>query len=169
MTLISAFYSLLLGFGLFHFWKMLSPHHHKGPLLCLRVLSLLTSYPVSAFAKVKASDMAYGGYAWRSGWRNMWVCLEFFHIQNSLLKTLIFLVHQQLMRDFKSMASEKTKLFHTKTSDLKKSHFISFQEACILKSICFSLTVKSVCSLPAVKHEISESRLSRFVVSFSFG
>ena len=52
LTLISAFYYLpLLGFGLFHFWKMLSPLHHKGPLLCLRVLSLLTSYLVSALPR----------------------------------------------------------------------------------------------------------------------
>lgn len=52
VTLISAFcYLLLLDFGLFHFWKMLSPLHHKGPLLCLRVLSLLTSYPVSAWPR----------------------------------------------------------------------------------------------------------------------
>lgn len=55
LTLISAFYLPLLGFGLFHFRKMLSPLHHKGPLLCLRVLSLLTSYPVSAPAKAKPS------------------------------------------------------------------------------------------------------------------
>ena len=57
LTVISALYSLLLGFGLFHFGKMLSPLHHKGPLLCLRALSLLTSYPVSVSAKVKPSEM----------------------------------------------------------------------------------------------------------------
>lgn len=62
LTLISAVYLPLLGFGLFHFWKMLSPLHHKGPLPCLRVRSLLTSYPVSAFAKVKPAEMSCGGY-----------------------------------------------------------------------------------------------------------
>lgn len=65
LTLISALYLLLLGFGLFHFWKMLSLLHHKGPLLCLRVLSLLTSYLVSPFAKVKPSEIPRGGYVWR--------------------------------------------------------------------------------------------------------
>lgn len=84
VTLISALYLPLLGFGLFHFWKMLSPLHHKGPLPCLRVLSLLTSYPVSAFAKVKPSEMSCGHHMWRGRCENTRVRLEFFYTQNSL-------------------------------------------------------------------------------------
>lgn len=86
LTLISAFYLPLLGFGLFHFRKMLSPLHHKGPLLCLRVLSLLTSYPVSASSKAKPSEMSGGGCVCTGGRGNMQVCLEFFKTQNSLGK-----------------------------------------------------------------------------------
>lgn len=84
LTLISAFYLPLLGFGLFHFRKMLSPLHHKGPLLCLRVLSLLTSYPVSAPAKAKPSVVSGGGHVWRGRYPNIQVCLEFFETQNPL-------------------------------------------------------------------------------------
>lgn len=55
-----------------------------------------------------------------------------------------------------------------KTSEFKKSNVIFFGKVYIFKSICFVLTVKTAILLPAVKHEIPGSHLSRLMHGFIF-
>ena len=38
------------------------------------------------------SEGSCGGYAWRGPYENMWVCLEFFYTQKSLLKISFFVL-----------------------------------------------------------------------------
>lgn len=156
LTLISAFYLPLLGFGLFHFWKMLSPLHHKGPLLCLRVLSLLTSYPVSAFAKAKPSEMSAGGYVCaEADTKTRRFVLSSFKLRIRLKEINLILAHHQLMRLLISnlMLVKRHSFYpplpHVKISEFQESNVIFFWKVCIFKSICFFSTVKMVCSLTA--------------------
>lgn len=158
LTLISAFYLPLLGFGLFHFWKMLSPLHHKGPLLCLRVLSLLTSYPVSAFAKAKPSEMSGGGYVCaEADTKTCRFVFSSFKLKIRLKKNKSHFGSSNISQLMRLIISNPTLVKRrssyispdVKTSEFNESNVIFFRKVCIFKSICCFSTGKMVCSLTA--------------------